>query len=210
MSACIDQGSDLDQRCSHLAYPFCLISFLLLWHLIANAVRVPERPNRELVEDSDLGKYVEIKEFVWLFIVSEWIRDLRRLCVVLPAGVLVKIVKSASAAKVSWVIPNGEQCTYVRPRCDDIHLRRHNPISSSFCEGSGLRHSASRSWDSEELVSANSTREVSETFIFNATKRISLISSQRYRCTYLDPKIFINLHHLPKNGNVLHKTSKIP
>lgn len=109
MSACVDQGSNLYQLRSDLAYPFCLFGLLLLWHLITNAVRVPERPNRELVEDSDLGKDIEIEEFVWLFIVSEWIRDIWRLCVVLPAGVLVKIVEPASAVKVSSIIPNGEQ-----------------------------------------------------------------------------------------------------
>lgn len=34
---------------------------------------------------------------------------------------------------------------YVSPRCDETHFKRQSPISNSFSEGSGLRHSFSKS-----------------------------------------------------------------
>lgn len=35
--------------------------------------------------------------------------------------------------------------THVRPRCEDTNFRSASPMSDSMCEGSGLRHSVSRS-----------------------------------------------------------------
>ena len=35
--------------------------------------------------------------------------------------------------------------THVRPLCDDTYFRRASPISDNTSEGSGLRHSVSRS-----------------------------------------------------------------
>lgn len=131
-----------------LTYPFCLLGFLLFGHLVANAVRVPECPYRQLVEDTDLGENIEIQELVGFFIVAEGIGFIGCFRIILASGVLIEIVESANtvaSVEPPRVARKGLQYTYVRPRCDEIHLRRHNPISSSLWEGSGLRHSTSRS-----------------------------------------------------------------
>lgn len=133
---------------SELAYPFCLVGFLLLGHLVANAVRVPECPYRQLMEDTDLGKDIKFQELVRFFIISEGVGNVCCFRIVLASGVFVEIIKPASTAEsvpLSRIASNIHQFTYVRPRWDEIHLSRHNPISNSFCEGSGLRHSTSRS-----------------------------------------------------------------
>lgn len=79
-----------------IAYPFCLLGFLLFGHLVANAVRVPECPYRQLVEDTDLGENIEIQELVWFFIVTEGISDIRCFRIVLASGVFIEIVESAN------------------------------------------------------------------------------------------------------------------
>ena len=129
-------------------YPFCLLGLLLFGHLVANAVRVPECPYRQLVEDTKLGENIEMQKLVGFFIVSKGIDFIGCFRIILAPSVLIEIVESANTA--ASVEPPGVarkvlQCTYVRPRCDEIHLRRHNPISNSLWEGSGLRHSTSRS-----------------------------------------------------------------
>ena len=175
----------MDRATVALAHPFGLFSFLLLGHLVANTVGVPECPNRQLMEDTDLGKDIEIQESVWFFIVSEGIGALRCLRVVLTSGVLVEIIEPASTAKSAHLLPMAStenRYTHVSPRCDDIHLRRHSPISKSFCEGSGVRHSASRSCSREKKpVSTVATRRKrADRVLVNATKRTALKSS--YSC----------------------------
>lgn len=141
------------------SYPFELFGFLLLGHLVANAVRVPESPHRQLLEDTDLGENIEFQKFVRFLIVSEGIGFVGRLRIVLAAGVLVEISEPSTvkSVRLSDIPSKAQRCTYVRPRCEEIHFRRHNPISNSFSEGSGLRHSASRSWNQRrQVVSAGS------------------------------------------------------
>lgn len=118
-----------------LAYPFCLFGLLLFGHLIANAVRVPECPYRQLVEDTDLGENIKMQELVWFFLVTEGIGGIGCFRIVLASGVLIEIVEAANmvvSVKRCRIARNVFQYTYVRPRCDEIHLRRHNPISSSL------------------------------------------------------------------------------
>src|SRR4051794_13849757 len=79
-----------------LAYPFCLLGFLLLGHLVTNAVRVPECPYRQLVEDMDLGEDIKMQELVWFFLVAEGIGGIGRFRIVLASGVLVEIVEAAN------------------------------------------------------------------------------------------------------------------
>jgi len=41
-----------------------------------------------------------------------------------------------------------KRSAHVRPRCEETYFKRASPISASFAEGSGLRHSVSRSYRS--------------------------------------------------------------
>ena len=50
--------------------------------------------------------------------------------------------------------------TYVRPLCDETNLRRQRPISASFSEGSGFRHSFSRSYQASKLVELSAFGQV--------------------------------------------------
>lgn len=118
-----------------LAYPFCLLGLLLFGHLVADAVRVPECPYRQLVEDADLGENIEMQELVWFFLVTEGIGGIGCFRIVLASGVLIEIVEAVNTVvlvKPCRIARNMFQYTYVRPRCDEIHFRRHNPISSSL------------------------------------------------------------------------------
>lgn len=118
-----------------LAYPFSLLGLLLFGHLVANAVRVPECPYRQLTEDVDLGENIEMQEFVGFFLMTEGIGDIGCFRIVLASGVLIEIVEAVNtvvSVKPCRIARKVFHYTYVRPRCDEIHLRRHNPISSSL------------------------------------------------------------------------------
>lgn len=98
-----------------IAYPFCLFRFLLFGHLVANAVRVPECPYRQLVEDTDLGENIEIQELIWFFIVAEGISGIRCFRIVLASGVFIEIVESANtvvSVKLSGI---------AKKTCSSIH-----------------------------------------------------------------------------------------
>lgn len=79
-----------------IAHPFCLLGLLLLGHPVANAVRIPKCPYRELMKDANLGKHVEIQELVRFLFIAERVRSIRRLRIVLAAGVLIEIVEAVN------------------------------------------------------------------------------------------------------------------
>jgi hypothetical protein len=113
--------------------------------------------------------------------------------------------------------------TYVRPRCDEIHFSKHSPISSNLYEGSGFRHSSSRSCiernqsqlrEDQDMATRHEIQSKSSLHQLNAMRDMHrarmLTQQERCRSTYLDSKILVNLHNLSKDVNVLHDICKFP
>lgn len=139
-------------------YPCSLVNFPLLWQFLSDPVCVPECPHCQLVQDTKLQEDIEIIESVWHLVFSKGIGQMGGFGSILAPRVFVKVVEPATSTKIpiSLINPSIHSFieflsgirTYVRPRCDEIHFRRHRPISRSFSEGVGLRHSFSRSYHS--------------------------------------------------------------
>ena len=79
-------------RNSRQTNPLCLIDFPLLRHPLPTPVRVAKRPDTQLMQHAQLLKDVEIAKPLGLLIVPERVRLVRRLRIVLAAGVLVKVL----------------------------------------------------------------------------------------------------------------------
>jgi hypothetical protein len=75
-----------------VTYPLQLLRVLLLWHLLAESIRVPESPHRQLVEDGEFREDIEVKEPKGSLLVAKRVGDVRCLRIVLASGVLVKVL----------------------------------------------------------------------------------------------------------------------
>lgn len=75
-----------------VTYPLQLLRVLLLRHLLAETIRVPESPHRQLVEDGEFGEDIEIEEPERSVLVAERVGDVRCFRIVLASGVLVKVL----------------------------------------------------------------------------------------------------------------------
>lgn len=79
--------------------PLCLINFPLLRHPLPNPVRVAKRPDTQLMQHAQLLKDIEIAKLLGLLIIPERVRLMRRLRIVLTAGVLVKVLMGQAAMR---------------------------------------------------------------------------------------------------------------
>lgn len=124
---------------------------------------------------------------------------------ILASGVFVKVIEPATPSVSPlpsfihwWAEFDKKKKTYVRPRCDEIHFRRQRPISRSFSDGVGLRHSFSRS-----CIHQPST-------ILSNPAQHEKPSLRKTDTTYLYPEILIDFHNLAEHRNILHQIGKLP
>ena len=75
-------------------HPLRLIHLPLLWHLIADAIRVPKRPYCQLMKDAKLQEDVELGKLIGNLIVPERVKEMRCFGIILTSRVFVKIVES--------------------------------------------------------------------------------------------------------------------
>jgi hypothetical protein len=79
--------------------PLQLLRVLLLRHLLAESIRVPERPHRQLVEDGEFREDIEIEEPERSLLVAERVGDMRCFRIVLASGVFVKVLGRQSSMR---------------------------------------------------------------------------------------------------------------
>lgn len=104
------------------------------------------------MENTKLLEYIKLRELVRDLVVTEGVGQMGSFGIVLASRIFVKVLESRFKASCQLRRHRDRErpSTYVRPRCDDTHLRRQSPISMSFSDGSGLRHSVSKSYQGRE------------------------------------------------------------
>ena len=87
---------------------------------------------------------------------------------------------------------------HVNPLWDETYLRSASPISERTVDGSGLRHSFSRSYI-EVSVSTRYPKSNGH-----------IESCMGFGRKYLDGEVFINFYRSAKDENILHEVRKFP
>ena len=103
-------------------------------------------------------------------------------------------------------LAKNDKDTYVRPRCDDTNFKRDTPISRSFSDGPGFRHSVSRSYG---VLNNQSDWESANTWPLRSDPS-TWAYIPGWRSAYLNIKVLVNLHNLPECENILHQIRKLP
>ena len=87
---------------------------------------------------------------------------------------------------------------HVKPLWDETYLRSASPISERTFDGSGLRHSFSRSYNR-----ANISIKYEQ-----SNKQIR--SCRGFESKYLDGEIFVYFYRSAEDENILHEVRKLP
>lgn len=114
---------------------------------------------------------------------------------VLPTRVFIECVKPRLAIRSLRTIDQRGRA-HVNPLCDETYFRRASPISDSFSDGSGFRHSVSRSWNS------NPSMLIQGLFREAQDQQDAWVAVDK---TYLDGEIFVNLYRFAEYEDVLHE-----
>ena len=85
---------DLARHCS--AYPFSLIKLSSLRHFLTHAIRIPKRPDGQLMQYPKFLEDVEVSELLRFFVVSVWV-ELRRFGKILATSVFIPYLKAEQA-----------------------------------------------------------------------------------------------------------------
>ena len=124
--------------------PLDLLIILCVGHVLTHPLRIVESPHRQLYKHSELREDIEVVKLLRLLLFTEWV-SLWCFCQILPPGVLVEYFSTTSPVRCDFPY-RYEVSAYVIPRCDETCFSRQRPISLSFSDGPGLRHSCSRSY----------------------------------------------------------------
>lgn len=114
---------------------------------------------------------------------------------ILPTRVFIECVEPRLAIRSLRMIDQRSRA-HVNPLCDETYFRRASPISDSFSDGSGFRHSVSRSYNS------NPSMLIQDLFREAQNHQDVWVAIDK---TYLDGEIFVNLYRLAEYEDVLHE-----
>lgn len=81
---------------SRKTHPLRLIRFPLLRHLLADAIGIPEGPNRQLVQDAQFQENIKVQESLRNLLVPERVRNVWCFRIVLTSRVLIEVIKTIS------------------------------------------------------------------------------------------------------------------
>ena len=70
---------------------------------------------------------------------------------ILPTRIFIECVWPIITIRSLYTIDQRRRA-HVNPRCDETYFSRASPISDSFSDGSGFRHSVSRSYNADPLI----------------------------------------------------------
>lgn len=110
---------------------------------------------------------------------------------ILPTRIFIECVGAIITIRSLYMIEQRRRA-HVNPRCDETYFRRASPISDSFSDGSGFRHSVSRSYNADPLI-------LIQWFLVEPQVWVAIDKA------HLDCEIFVDLYGFAEYEDVLHE-----